>query len=508
MRVVGVVLCLTLLPGLAVAQNEPRAPRQLSLAQALELARLNSPTYRQTLNDAGPAAADVRAAYGALLPTVNSSLGFGYSRAGSQSFANQIFQQGASTVSSSYRLSVDWSFSVGQLLGPSQSKALERLTEENIAAAGVNLTASVTNQYLAVLRARATADVARGQVARNTEFYDLAKALFDVGQGNELDVRQAEVVRATAEVQLLRAQQAETESKIELLLRMGLPTDADIDTLTLTEQFPLVAPTFELATLLRMAHDQSPILRAADAQREAASVGVKIAKSQYLPSIGVSTGLSGFTQQYTSTDPLLAGALANAQSSQINCAFQNAILERLTSPHPSPNGGIIPDCNSYAGLDGSGLALLPDVAQGIRDANTGFPFGYTRQPWSISLGVSLPLWDGFSRASRVSAARASEEDARESVRARRLEVDGQIQSGLLAVRTAFAAATIQGTNRSAAAQQLSLARQRYQLGNGTALELADAQNAVTQAEVDYVTAVYDYHLAVVALEATVGRPLR
>ena len=79
---------------------------------------------------------------------------------------------------------------------------------------------------------------------------------------------------------------------------------------------------------------------------------------------------------------------------------------------------------------------------------------------------------------------------------------------LLAVRTAYQAAVIADTNRVAARDQLTLANERYRLGSGTALEVADAQNAVTQAEADYVNSVYDYHSAVVGLEATVGRPLR
>jgi outer membrane protein len=191
-----------------------------------------------------------------------------------------------------------------------------------------------------------------------------------------------------------------------------------------------------------------------------------------------------------------------------NCAFQNAILERLTSPHPSPNGGIIPDCNEFAGLDASGTRLLPEVEQSIRDANSGWPFGYTRQPWSISLGVSLPLFDGFSRAARVSQARASADDARESLRSQQLLIDGQVQAELLAVTTNWQAAQIADTNRTAAQEQLTLARERYRLGSGTALEVADAQNAVTQAEASYINAVYDYHTAVVGLEAAVGRPLR
>jgi outer membrane protein TolC len=50
-----------------------------------------------------------------------------------------------------------------------------------------------------------------------------------------------------------------------------------------------------------------------------------------------------------------------------------------------------------------------------------------------------------------------------------------------------------------------LAEERYRLGSGTALEVSDALNAVTAADAAYVNAVYDYHRAVVALLATVGR---
>jgi hypothetical protein len=50
----------------------------LSLAEALQQARTNSPTYRQTVNNAGPAKWAVRNAYGSLLPAVNASSDLGY----------------------------------------------------------------------------------------------------------------------------------------------------------------------------------------------------------------------------------------------------------------------------------------------------------------------------------------------------------------------------------------------------------------------------------------------
>jgi outer membrane protein TolC len=329
-----------------------------------------------------------------------------------------------------------------------------------------------------------------------------------VGQASLIDVRQAEVAKARADVQLLRARQAATEARIELLVRLGLPAGPSVDQLQLSETFALTEPNFDAEALTAMALGENPTLRSLEAREEASRIGVRSARSEYLPSFSVSTGLSGFTQEFTNTDVLVQNALGGAIGSAQNCTFQNGILSRLTSPHPSPNGGIVPDCNAFAGLDATGTQLLPEVQQGILDRNSVFPFNFSRQPWSIRLGVSLPIWDGFSRSARISQARAQQDDASEQVRANRLAVAGQVQGRVAGVRTAWEAARIQELTRTAAREQLQLAQERYRIGNGTALEVADAQNAVTQAEVEYVTAVYDYHLAVVGLEAAVGRPLR
>lgn len=493
------------LPAGAAAQATPGA---LSLADALRLARANAPAYRQALNDADPANVALRAARAALFPTFGVGGGVSYTGAGRSTFGGSFFNQSSPAVSSSYSIDASWTLNARTWLAPGQAAANRRATEETIDAAGVDLVQGVTTQYLNVLRAVATVEVAEQQVIRNQEFLDLARARFEVGQATLIDVRQAEVAKAQADVQLLRARQAATEARINLVVQIGLPADDGIEALRLTEQFALTEPDFDATALTALALGENPTLRSLEARREASSIGVRAARSEYLPSFSVSTGFSGFTQQFTDTDVLINNATGSALGSAQNCAFQNGILERLTSPHPSPNGGIIPDCNAFAGLDATGAALLPEVRQGILDRNNVFPFEFSRQPWSIRLGVSLPIWDAFSRSSRISQARAQEDDAREQVRARRLEVAGQVRARVAGVRTAWEAARIQELNQTAAREQLQLAQERYRVGNGTALEVADAQNAVTRAEADYVTAVYDYHLAVVGLEAAVGRPLR
>jgi outer membrane protein TolC len=158
-------------------------------------------------------------------------------------------------------------------------------------------------------------------------------------------------------------------------------------------------------------------------------------------------------------------------------------------------------------VDGGG-ALLDPVTQQINDANDNFPFHYTGQPFQANLRVSLPIFTGFGRSLRVSEAKAQEQDTDEETRARRLQVRSDVHARFLGLEAAYQAIAVQSANRDAARDLLRLARDRYRLGAGTSLEVSDAQNAVQQAEGDYVNAVYYYHKAIVALEAAVGRPLR
>lgn len=500
-----VALLLVASPAAAQAPAVP-APRQLTLPQALELARANNPTYRQQQLNADPAAEAVKAANWARLPTLNASSGVGYTGAGSSTFGGGFtFSQTSPTLSSSYNLSANWQLNARAFINPAIQRALQEATDHTIAGAGVTLTSEVTSQYLTALRAAAVVRVAVEQIARDTVFLALAKARQQVGQGTLIDVLTAQTTLASARVQLLQSQQAATQAKIDLLQRIGLATDPDVDAITLSEPFPLVAPTFDLQTLRQMAQESNPTLKAALASERADQLSTKAARSDRWPSLSISTGLSGYTLQSTNEGVLINNAVAGAQATEANCTFQNEIVMGLVTPIP---GGIIADCKAYAGLDATGNALLPSEVQAIHTRNSVFPFQFTQQPKSINFGLSLPLWDGYSRSLQISRAAATEDQARENVRAQQLATDAQIQGQLLTVRTAWARMQIQDTNRTSAQQQLQLAQDRYRIGNGTALEIADAQNAMTQSEADYVTAVYDYHIAVVGLEAAVGRPLR
>jgi outer membrane protein TolC len=220
---------------------------------------------------------------------------------------------------------------------------------------------------------------------------------------------------------------------------------------------------------------------------------------QYFPTLSLSAGWSGFTQEYSNEKLLIDQALAQSKAGYSGCLENNQIR--------SSAGLATVDCLASNGLVDP-ATLDPAIATSIREQNSVFPFHFSRQPFSASLRISLPIFDGFSRELNVSQQQAQHEDAEEAVRANRLMVRKAVESDYLAVQTAYSSIAVQQSARDAARDQLRLAQDRYRLGSGTALELSDAQNAVQGAEGAYVNAVYGYHIAVAALEAAVGRPLR
>jgi len=487
-------------PAPVATDSVPTPAVTLSLQEALDQARANSPTYRQTLNNADPARWGVRNAYGSLVPSVSVGSDIGYTGSGQTNIGGGFVLPTSAFLTSGYDVSLQWQLDGRTLTAPAEQKAMQRATDEDISGAGVALRADITTQYLTSLQATAQVAVARQQVVRNADFLMLAKARYQVGQATLLDVRQAEVAKGVSDVDLLRAVQTENEAKIELLRRMGIEPPVEVDRIVLTDSFPVTPPTWQLDTLLALAEAQNPSLRSLRARSAAASLGVRSAKSEFLPTLQARAGWSGFTQQYTDDQFLTNQALGDAQSQAALCQSNNEVRAAV--------GLSTTDCFAAAGLDPSGTALQAPIAQQIENANNVFPFHYTRQPFSASFRLSLPIFTGFGRSLRLSQARAQESDADEDERARRLQVRSDVHARWLGLKAVYEAIGVQAANREAARDQLRLAQDRYRLGAGTSLEVSDAQNAVQRAEGDYVNAIYFYHKAVAALEAAVGRPLR
>jgi len=508
-------------PGMAYAQNAAPTPTaslqaapdvSLSISDAISTALANNPAYLQVLNDESPASMAVKSAYATFIPSASVSGGFNYTGSGSSNFGGTNVVKTSASVGSNYSIDLGWTLDGRTIYEPGRAKAGLRTTQQQIDAANVQLRTAVLQAYLEVLRTNARIDVVTKQVARNQVFLDLANARNQVGQATLIDVRQAEVTLGQSKVDLVVAKQQNADARLDLYRLMGVAAPDPLERVTLTDSFPVASPAYDLDSLLALAAEVNPTLLAAEAASDASRYELSAVKSEYFPTLRVQANWSGYTQEYTDTTTLIDQAYGSASATAANCTFQNQVIQGLTygpgGIPGQPNGGIINDCNGFAGLNAAGTALDPAVQQQIINANSVFPWDFTTQPFQVFAGLSLPIFNGLQRETRVSAAKARRDDAMEQVRTEAIQVRTAVTSRYLAVGATYEAIDVAVANRAAATDQLTLAQDRYRLGSGSALEVADAENAVQRAEGTYVDAVFAYHRAVAALAEAVGRPLR
>ena len=136
------------------------------------------------------------------------------------------------------------------------------------------------------------------------------------------------------------------------------------------------------------------------------------------------------------------------------------------------------------------------------------PSFYQTSPWTVSLSVSLPIYDAGQRNAQVSQANYQDESLRQSIRARELQVRTDVSTAYVALDAAYRTIAVQQNNQAAADEAFSLATERYRVGSGSIIELLTARVDAETAATNYITAVYNYHKSIAALEQAVGRTLR
>lgn len=486
------LLVMIWIPGAARAQD---ARPTLSLDEAIELARRNNPSLQITRNDAVDADWSVREAYGALVPGASVNTSAQYQAPGSQRigiFTSDEFGVGASTgyLTSTYSLSLNYQLGGESLLRPGQQKANREATHARIDAADFDLVAQVTRQYLAVLRARDAVELTQRELERADDNLRLAEARVEVGAEIELSSKRAEVERGRAEVEVLRAENVFETERLRLVEQLGVEIDSEIE---LTSAFGVFEPDWSEDDLLDRAARQHPQLRALRATEHAGESAVRMARSQYLPTLSFSMGWSGHTRQATNGDVLIDQYRDQMTSSREQCEASNIILSRLDPPLPSA------DCSQFQPSSSAEAAIL--------DNNRVFPFNFSRDPLSAQIQLSLPIFNGFTRERQVERARVDVENTRHRLRQEELRLRTEIATAHQDVRTAYRAVELEERNLELAAQQLELSRERYRIGSTTFLDLKDAETEMARADRAYLTAVYNFHEGLAALSAAVGQTL-
>lgn len=437
-------------PAHLVAQQAQPQGEPLSLQQALAIAQENNPTYRRALTEVGTARADVRRARGAFLPTLNLNLGAGatFSRSvsGTGNFGEPLESP---TVLISETSSATQSLSMSQL---TLFDSGLRLRELRAARAGeMGVAARVEGAELTM----------RAEVTR----------------------RYWTAVRADRVIRLEEALLASARDRLEVtgaLVRVGVRGPLDV-----------------LGAEIAVAEQEQALERARGEAR--------VAQLDLRQAMGAMDGSwLRLTDEPTATfDPATLDA--------------DALVQRALATHPRAQRVSHGITQSEQRLAAARATRWPRLSMGasmgrgqtFRKPLTGF---YTVNPDNrsagVTLGVSVPLFNGYQTAYQIQSARAARDAAAEDARGERLALEREVRGALVDLDNAWRAASLAERTVELNRQRLELAQEQYRVGALTLNDLTDAVERAARAERDALRTRFDFATALATLDERAGAPVR
>jgi outer membrane protein TolC len=140
-------------------------------------------------------------------------------------------------------------------------------------------------------------------------------------------------------------------------------------------------------------------------------------------------------------------------------------------------------------------------------ANSAVVAGVARPGWTVTIGTSYPLFNGFQREDAVTRAEVAADVARVTVGDTRRSARASAAQLLGALRTTTATIALGMEAVRSAREDLRVQTERYRAGISTMLEVLTSESTLVQAQYSLAGAQHRYHITRAALEALVGRGL-
>jgi len=436
-----------LLATAAVPGAAQEVPSVLMLADALRLARQNSPTWRRAANDLDASAVAVRQAWSAFLPNVSSSMGFSGNSStttrGTGDFG-QTVETDPITVrnsSASQGLNLNMTlFDGGAMFRRyASARAQESATEAAVALAASSLDAQVTRDFYEARRTDMLVEVEQRNLDAARRRYEDNQARFRIAAIDQVALLDAQRAVITAEQARRFAGANAEKAGLTLATTIGIDPGTPFNVAPdLPEVFDPAA--LDAAQLIGRALEQSPTVRQRDAALQAARQGAAAERGGRWPTIQSSFGYGRNTSERG------FGAIGE---------------------------------------------LNPDGSRG----------------YNFSISVSFPLFNRFQTAARVAQATAASEDAEQDLRQARLDTERLIRHGLIDLRRAYDNFIAQQQIATLSQQQVELAEEQFRLGALDFLRFQNLVDANAQAQRQAVEARFQFITARVALEERLGARL-
>jgi outer membrane protein len=144
----------------------------------------------------------------------------------------------------------------------------------------------------------------------------------------------------------------------------------------------------------------------------------------------------------------------------------------------------------------------------IRNSTFGDKLTDTLDGWTAGAQITWPWFDGLKTHGKIVQARAEFKKAELDLEDQRRAIELEVRQAYSDFLQAQQLVEAQKLTVEQAEESLRLARARFDAGTATQLDVLSAQVALTQARSDRIRALFDYNIAIAALERATGRTVR
>lgn len=157
------------------------------------------------------------------------------------------------------------------------------------------------------------------------------------------------------------------------------------------------------------------------------------------------------------------------------------------------------------------VAYLPSLAAfgsySVNASRNDFDI-FENKPWYrtslVGLKLTVPVFDGFQKASRVKQARFAVDKIDNTIQSVSQGLQLEVQTARTSLINALASLDTQGENRKLAADVARITKKKFEEGVGSSLEVMDAETALKVAETNYYTALIEAYIAKVDYAKATG----
>ncbi len=114
---------------------------------------------------------------------------------------------------------------------------------------------------------------------------------------------------------------------------------------------------------------------------------------------------------------------------------------------------------------------------------------------SVSLNLSIPIFNGFFTKSKIQQAQIELQKTENQIDGLKLSIDNEVATAKNNFRSAISTLDFQKENMALAERVYDQTKKKYEVGTGSQLEITNAQTDLKAAQTNYITALYDAIIA-------------